>query len=147
MVAPISPPPAFTNAPVVPKSLSAGKRAEITRDQFFKMLITQLTNQDPLSPMDSTQFLTQMSTLQSIESNAQLSDTLGSVQRASELASASALIGRFVSGLGDDGKEALGKVTSVQVKDGRVKLVVGITPVAITSVSQVFAGPPALGGL
>jgi len=74
------------------------------QDQFLKLLITQLKNQDPLNPLDSAQMTTQMaqmSTLQGIEKlNATLS-SLASNLTGNQAMQASSLIGRDVMAPGD----------------------------------------------
>ncbi len=68
-------------------------------DTFLKLLTTQLQNQDPLSPMDTTQFTQQLvqfsSVEQSIRQNQNL-ETLISMQRNSQSANAVNYIGKTV---------------------------------------------------
>lgn len=40
---------------------------ELGRDQFLKLLVTQLANQDPLSPMQGTEFVAQLAQFSSLE--------------------------------------------------------------------------------
>ncbi len=73
-------------------------------DTFLKLLTTQLQNQDPLSPMDSTQFTSQLvqfsSVEQSIRQNQNL-ETLISMQQTSQSANAVNYIGKTVELTGD----------------------------------------------
>lgn len=43
------------------------KTGELGRDEFLRMLIAQLENQDPLNPADATQFTEQLATFSSLE--------------------------------------------------------------------------------
>jgi flagellar basal-body rod modification protein FlgD len=67
------------------------------QDRFIKLLVAQLQNQDPLSPMDNAQFTTQLaqiSTVQGIEKlNAVMSQMLGAITAGQQL-QAMDMIGR-----------------------------------------------------
>jgi flagellar basal-body rod modification protein FlgD len=73
-------------------------------DTFLKLLTSQLQNQNPLSPMDTTQFTQQLvqfsSVEQAIRQNSNL-ETLISMQRNSQSANAVNYIGKTVSMTGD----------------------------------------------
>jgi flagellar basal-body rod modification protein FlgD len=51
-----------TDSPAVSSTRSAGSTSSssssgVDQNQFLKLLVTQLKNQDPMSPTDSTQFM------------------------------------------------------------------------------------------
>ncbi|HEX7104832.1 MAG TPA: flagellar hook assembly protein FlgD [Acidothermaceae bacterium] len=73
-------------------------------DSFLSLLTTQLKNQDPLAPMDSTQFTTQLVQFsqveQSINTNARL-DQLVKLQSGSQAVSAVSFVGKAVEAFGD----------------------------------------------
>ena len=48
-------------------STAATGTPEIQKDEFLKLLVAQLQNQDPMNPMDNQQFLAQLATFSSLE--------------------------------------------------------------------------------
>ena len=84
-------------------------------DQFLKIMITELTNQDPLNPMDNTQLVQQIGEIRQISATTQLSDTLNNVQAGQSLTTASSLIGKHVTALTDDQQNVTGVVDKVTI--------------------------------
>lgn len=58
---------------------SSVKQAEMAKDDFLKMLIVQLKNQDPLNPMDGTEFTAQLAQFSSLEQLANLNGQIESM--------------------------------------------------------------------
>src|SRR6478672_10857584 len=85
-------------------------------NQFLQLMVTELTNQDPLNPMDNTQLVQQMGELRSIAASDQLTNTLQAVQTQQSLTTASSLIGKTVTALSDDNGDVTGVVQSVSVE-------------------------------
>jgi flagellar basal-body rod modification protein FlgD len=93
-------------------SPSAGQSAppakpggQISRDDFMKLLIAQLQNQDPLSPMDNQEFAVQLATFNSLEQLVGLNEKLESLADQQGIASrfnSAALIGKQVIGKGNE---------------------------------------------
>jgi flagellar basal-body rod modification protein FlgD len=85
-------------------------------NQFLQLMISELTNQDPLNPMDNTQLVQQIGELRSIAASDKLTTTLQSVQTQQSLTTASSLIGKKVTAISTENENVTGKVTSVSVE-------------------------------
>lgn len=67
-------------------------------DAFFKLLIAQLANQDPLEPTSNQELLQQISSIRDIELSTALTRSLKTLVDQQRLGSGAALIGQYVSG-------------------------------------------------
>lgn len=82
---------------------SAEKSAETKglggQDAFMRLILTQMQQQDPLNPMDNTQFLSQMAQFESLNSMRELNSGFGqlaSTLQSNQALQASAMVGRSV---------------------------------------------------
>lgn len=50
--------------------------SDLGKDEFMKILMTQLQHQDPLSPMDDREFISQMATFSSLEQMMNMTDSI-----------------------------------------------------------------------
>jgi flagellar basal-body rod modification protein FlgD len=66
------------------------------QQDFLKLLIEQMRNQNPLEPQDNAEFITQLATFDTLNAMHEMTDALKSLAQMSELANASALVGRTV---------------------------------------------------
>ena len=88
-------------APLRPRVKAAQDRQKLADDldNFMTLLTTQLQHQDPLDPMDSTEFTSQLvqfaSVEQQISQNANL-ETLIAAQENSQLSSVASYVGHFI---------------------------------------------------
>ncbi|MEI8371923.1 MAG: flagellar hook capping FlgD N-terminal domain-containing protein [Planctomycetota bacterium] len=104
---------------------------------FTKMLVAELTNQDPMEPMKNSDMLQQISQIRAISSSDQLSTTLQSVLLGQNVATAGNLIGRSVTGLDGNGARVTGTVNSVSIANGAATLNVGSSTLSLTNVTQI----------
>lgn len=78
--------------------------AEDIQNRFLTLLVTQLKNQDPLSPMDNAQITTQLSQISTVSGIDKLNDTVSTLAAAlatSQTLSSAAMIGRQVVAPGE----------------------------------------------
>ncbi|MGI8980768.1 MAG: flagellar hook assembly protein FlgD [Pirellulaceae bacterium] len=104
----------------LPASSTSGKNKpndlkDLEIDQFLQLMIAELTNQDPLNPMDNTQLVQQIGEIRQISATTQLSESLLSVQAGQSLTTASSLIGKKVTALTADNQNVVGVVDKVTV--------------------------------
>ena len=120
------------------KSKEASNGA-LGKDQFLKLFVAQLQHQDPMNPMNDSEFMGQMASFSTLE---QVSNLAAANERiASNLTSTSAigLIGRTVSYVDANDEIQTGKVDKVTTAGGKPVLTVngvdGIDPATITQVA------------
>jgi len=72
------------------------------KDDFLKLLITQLSNQDPTSPMDNTEFISQMAQFSSLEQMTNMNNGFTKLNSMLTSSNAVSTIGKTVDlNLGD----------------------------------------------
>ncbi|WP_418186351.1 flagellar hook assembly protein FlgD [Aliarcobacter lanthieri] len=102
---------------------------ELTTNDFLKLMIEELKLQDPTKPMDSAKMLSTQMQMSTLNANQEMIKALQSIQTAfnqSSLSTASGVIGHSVENGAtyEDGTAKEFKITSIEMKDGKV-IVVG----------------------
>jgi len=106
-------------SPTTSTNKVASSKFDLKTDDFIKMMVTQLQNQDPLEPAKNQELLQQMSQIGQLQSNSQMQDLLKGLALQNQIGSAGNLIGKMVSGIDENNDQVDGLVTSVRVdKDG-----------------------------
>ena len=103
------------------------------KDAFFKLLMAELTNQNPLSPMESGDFISQLTQFSSLEQLSSMNNTLASLGEIFLLSQAAQFIGYRVEAESPlTGETIEGIVKEVRWKDNIPYLLVGdlFTPVS-----------------
>ena len=106
-----------SNAPGAARSTSNPASALGSSD-FFRLLITQLTNQDPLEPTGNEELLRQIASIREIELSTTLTESLRAMTGQQQFGSVSGLIGQFVTGAASDGVVHSGIVAGIRFVDG-----------------------------
>ncbi len=93
------------------------KASSMGKDDFLKLLVTQLQKQDPLSPMDSTAFTAQLAQFSSLEELQNINETLGGVGSSQQILTNSQAvdyIGKKIQAVGDKLQHIEGQPTPVE---------------------------------
>lgn len=110
------------------------------KDMFFKIFVTELTNQDPLEPMNNKDFIVQMAQFSSVEQLNNLNENLTNLLNAQILSQASEMIGYKVEGKDlSTGKIIQGKVKQVYLKDNQVYLLIGDKSIPFSSITKIIS--------
>lgn len=94
---------------------------ELGKDDFLKILITQMSNQDPTSPLENTEFIAQMAQFSSLEQMTNMSQNFERLSSMIHTTEAASMLGRTVEfDLGDTTSsgvvEAVSRGSNPQVK-------------------------------
>ncbi len=113
----------------------------LSSEDFLKIILQELSKQDPLKPNDTTALVEQISTIRSIQSDLQLTERLGTIASQNQLAAAGALIGKNVTGLDEFNNTVTGLVGSVsKTKDGPVLNLKNGSRIPFDQIQQMNAG-------
>lgn len=107
----------MATAPISSASASSGLNG-INLDSFLKIVLAQLTYQDPLKPVDSAQFVTQLAQMTSLEQSRQLTDKVDSLLAVQSATQVIGLLGKQVEVATDSTSTTVGTVTSVTFQNG-----------------------------
>ncbi|WP_173934810.1 flagellar hook assembly protein FlgD [Chelativorans sp. Marseille-P2723] len=109
----------------------AGSPQTVDYQSFLRLLVAQMKNQDPTSPMDSTDYVAQLATFSQVEQSVQMNGKLGQLLAASSLSQAAGVVGREIT-------SADGTITGI-VKE--VKLYSDGVVATLESGQEVIVGP------
>lgn len=123
MATPIIPTTTTTPTTATTAAKNAGS-STLGKDDFLKLLVSQLKYQDPLAPSDNKDFLAQMAQFSTLEQTSNMADANVKVAQSLQTSSAVSLIGRTVT-VSDDSGTSEGIVERVAVVDGKPSLTVG----------------------
>lgn len=108
----------FSDLGLANKSEEEPKSNELGQKAFLELMITQMENQDPLSPQDNSEFIAQLAQFSSVESLDKLNNNFDSFTNnfvANQALQASTLVGRSVTVPTDVAHLSVGNVVNGSV--------------------------------
>lgn len=119
------------------------------KDDFLKLMITQLKYQDPLEPTDNKEFIAQMAQFSSLEQMTNMSqgfEKLAALQesafREATVAQAINLIGHEITAVLPDGTEVTGTATGMKIIEGAPYAIVNGQEISLGYIGQVKRAVP-----
>jgi flagellar basal-body rod modification protein FlgD len=106
---------------------------------FLKLMVAQLSSQDPMNPVSSTDFAAQLAQFSTLQATQSMQTGVASVQSGLAGLEANSLLGATVSLQTVAGQNVTGVVSSVQYQSGTPYIIINnqaYDPSLVTSVSQ-----------
>jgi flagellar basal-body rod modification protein FlgD len=139
---PATAPGGATAAPARSAQDTATNAFGLSFESLLKIILTQLTYQDPLKPMDNFQFVSQLAQFSQIQLGQTTNDRLESMVTAQANMQAANLLGRTVD-IPAGAATISGKVMSIAFENGDPRITIEtidkqtISNISISSISQI----------
>lgn len=111
----------------------------LTSEDFLKMLVTELQNQDPTQPVNNEHLVNQLSTMRNLQANLELGEAMKSITASQKLATAASFVGKSIKGVDADGNEVTGKVGSAFLSNDTFFVRVGEVAIKLDDVREVVS--------
>jgi len=115
----------------------AAASPSLGKDDFLKLLVTQLQHQDPLNPVEDKEFIGQMAQFTSLEQLANVADSIGELRQSDQISQGIGLIGHQLTYENPDGTLVTGTASSVSFTNGVIAIDVDGEPVSPGAVREV----------
>ena len=96
----------------------------LSQNDFLKLLVAQMSAQDPMNPQTDTQMAAQMAQFTSLQQSGTMSNNIATMLTQQQLLQANGMLGSTVSLQVDAKTLASGIVQSVQITEGKPQIVV-----------------------
>src|SRR3954454_653191 len=111
---------------------------------FLQLLVAQLKYQNPMSPTDPTQFMTQTAQFTEVEKLQMIAEQSTQMLAAQHSTEATAMLGQQIVAAGSDGKDITGIVTGIWLTSTGPLLQVNGKSIPLSAVTEVNRpAPPA----
>jgi flagellar basal-body rod modification protein FlgD len=104
----------------------SARSAGLSMDDLLRLLMTELSYQDPLKPVENKEFLAQMAQFSSLDTTRQLNDNIQRMLTLQSLNQSVGLLGKVVDANGESGVVS-GQVTALQLAAGEPQITITTT--------------------
>jgi flagellar basal-body rod modification protein FlgD len=111
--------------------------SELGKDDFLKLLVTQLQNQDPTNPTDSSTWMAQLAQYSSLEQETNVAESVGQLVTSSAQTQGVDLLGHQLTWTRADGSTGIGVADGMTIQDGSPVLDVNGEDVTLDEVTSV----------
>jgi flagellar basal-body rod modification protein FlgD len=110
---------------------AASAKNMVDYNMFLKLLVTEMKNQDPTKPMDSTEYVAQLANFSNVEQSVQTNKKLDQILQGTAISQAGSLIGHKLTSA--DGTVS-GVISQIKIyEDGLMAILADGTEVPVTS--------------
>jgi flagellar basal-body rod modification protein FlgD len=88
------------------------------QDDFLKLLVTQMSSQDPMNPISDTGFIAQMAQFSALEQSRTMESDMASMRDNQQIVQANSMLGCVVGVQNSSGNIVTGTVDAVKIVEG-----------------------------
>ena len=93
------------------------------QDDFLQLLVTQMRNQDPMSPMADTEFIAQMAQFTTLEQSRQMGEDMAQMRSQTRFQQGVGLLNQQVTVKVGEGDSITGIVTELKMIEGELRVI------------------------
>jgi len=109
------------------------------QDDFLQLLVTQMRNQDPMAPMQDTEFIAQMAQFTSLEQSRKMSEDMAEMRSQTSFQQGVGLLNQQVTVKVGEEAPLTGIVTELKMVEGEPQLLINSEFYALQDVIHVKA--------
>jgi len=122
------------------QSILAGQT--LNQVDFLKLLVAQLSAQDPMNPVSNTDFAAQMAQFSTLQATQGMQKNLAGLESSQAMLQANSLLGRTVQVKAASGATSSGVVSAVGIQAGTPSITVNGQSYDLSAVVSVSMTPP-----
>jgi flagellar basal-body rod modification protein FlgD len=114
--------------------------SSLSTSDFMSLMVQELKNQDPSSPMSTSDMVNQMAQMSTVTTFEKLNTSFSTLLNLDWIGLSTSMLGKTVTYLNSDGTSTSGSVGSIEYADSAVKLVVGSDKISLKDITGVSEG-------